>query len=285
MFRFTTRDMLWLTVLVGLALVWRLENRKRQSGLEILNRSEAVADNPALLGEWEIVETILNGKADDFDGKPGGWMRFRDYGEDRVWSQDNSRDRRDFEGKYTIVGPGKIDIDVTGVPGFAPSIWQLRYQLKGGRLHLIRSNRPGERPKDFDAINDPGLTLYVLKKPVVDSVATNADEPDPRLKAVKQKMRPWVGKNVTLTGTLHSGKIAEFVAIDDGGSVHLKAATAEGIAKKVELGRLIGKRVSVTGTLQYSENTPPLRPDVSGIPEHFYIDIAQATIRKAGQER
>ena len=104
MFRFTVRDMLWLTVLVGLALVLRQENRRTQSGLESLNRSQAVADTPAVVGEWEIVETILNGKVNDYHGKPSGWMRFSDG----YWSQANSRDRRDFEGQYTIVGPGKL---------------------------------------------------------------------------------------------------------------------------------------------------------------------------------
>src|SRR6476660_7679149 len=44
MFRFTIRDMLWLTILVGLALVWRQEHQDRQSKLQALNRFEVVAD-------------------------------------------------------------------------------------------------------------------------------------------------------------------------------------------------------------------------------------------------
>jgi len=44
MFRFNIRDMLWLTALIGLVLVWRQENQARQRSLEVMNRSEAVAD-------------------------------------------------------------------------------------------------------------------------------------------------------------------------------------------------------------------------------------------------
>jgi hypothetical protein len=44
MFRFRIRDVLWLTVVVGLALMWRLEIRRRHSGSEELKRTQGVAD-------------------------------------------------------------------------------------------------------------------------------------------------------------------------------------------------------------------------------------------------
>ena len=56
MFRFGIRDILWLTAVVGLALIWRVENQARQSSLEELKRNEAIADGAALAGRWEVLE-------------------------------------------------------------------------------------------------------------------------------------------------------------------------------------------------------------------------------------
>lgn len=159
MFRFSIRDMLWLTALIGLGLVWRQENRARQSSLEVLKLNEAVTDEAALGGRWVVVEMTANGKVRDFRGKPAAQMGF-----DSGWWSERGPDRRTgVDGECRIVRPGEIDIDTTGVPGFtAPTKW--RYKLVGGKLWMVRSKKPGERPSDFDAANDPGLTLYELRK-------------------------------------------------------------------------------------------------------------------------
>jgi len=159
MFRFAIRDILWLTAVVGLALVWRVEHQARQRSLEVLNRNEVVADGAAVAGRWEVLQITSNGKVQDFRGKPAAQFGFYDG----YWSERGPDDRSGSDGECLIVRPGEINIDTTGVPGFtAPTKW--RYKLQGGKLWMIRSQKPGERPSDFDATNDPSLTLYELKK-------------------------------------------------------------------------------------------------------------------------
>ena len=159
MFRFAIRDMLWLTAVVGLVLVWRVENQARQRSLEVLKRNEAVADEAALAGRWEVVEITSNGKTENFDGKPAVQMGFGDG----WWRELAPNDGPITDGQCMIVGPGEINIGTTGVPGFtAPTKW--RYKLASGKLWMIRSKKPGDRPIDFDATNDPSVTLYELRK-------------------------------------------------------------------------------------------------------------------------
>jgi len=159
MFRFAIRDMLWLTAVVGLALVWRVENQARQSSLEVLNRNQVIADGAALAGRWEVLEVASNGKVEDFRGKPAAQFGF----DDGWWREMAPNDGPFTDGECRIVRPGEIDIDTTGVPGFtAPTKW--RYKLQDGMLWMVRSKKPGDRPIDFDATNDPGLTLYELRK-------------------------------------------------------------------------------------------------------------------------
>lgn len=100
--------------------------------------------------------------------------------------------------------------------------------------------------------------------------------------AFKQKMKPNVGMTVTIVGTLSTGKIAEFIRTDDGGAVYLKSRNIDKINK---LAQVIDKRLSVTGTLRFKEQVPPPRPDVSGIDEHFYMEIDASKIEGAELER
>lgn len=159
MLRFTIRDMLWITAVIGLALVWRQENRARQSSSVRMNRNEAIADEAALAGRWEVLEITSNGKVQDFRGKPAAQFGFHEG----WWSEQGPDGRSGSDGECMIVRPGEINIDTTGVPGFtAPTKW--RYKLESGKLWMIRSKKPGDRPGDFDAANDPDLTLYLLRK-------------------------------------------------------------------------------------------------------------------------
>jgi hypothetical protein len=162
MFRFAIRDILWLTVVVGLALVWRVQNQARQRSLEVLNRNEAIADGAALAGRWEVMKLTSNGKTEVFAGKPAARMAFYFYG-DGSWQEIAPNDGPYTDGEWMIVRPGEINIDTTRVPGFtAPTKW--RYKLQRGKLWMVRSKKPGDRPIDFDATSDPSLTLYELKK-------------------------------------------------------------------------------------------------------------------------
>ena len=160
MFRFHIRDMLWVTAVIGLGLVWRQENQARQRSLDVLNRSEVVADEAALVGCWEVLEMTTNGKVQDFRGKPAAQMLF--FG-DGWCREDDPGNPLGLDGQFKIVRPGELNIDAGTAPGVTVTT-KWRYQLQSGRLWMIRSKTPGDRPSDFDAVNDPGRTLHLLRK-------------------------------------------------------------------------------------------------------------------------
>ena len=160
MFRFNIRDMLWVTAVIGLALVWRQEDQARQRSLEVLNRNEAVADEAALGGHWEVMKLTSSGKTEDFYGKPAGRMCF--FG-DGWWREYGPDDRSLGDGECKVVRPGELNVDTKSAPGVTVTT-KWRYKLVGGKLWMVRSKKPGDRPGDFDAENDPDLTLYLLRK-------------------------------------------------------------------------------------------------------------------------
>src|SRR5438105_7549173 len=104
MFRFTIRDILWLTAVTGLALVWRVEHQARQRSLEVLNRNEAIADGAALAGRWEVLEITSNGKVQHFGVRPKAKMGFYDG----YWQEWGPDDQPRLAGECMIVRPGEI---------------------------------------------------------------------------------------------------------------------------------------------------------------------------------
>lgn len=105
MLRLTIRDVLWLTAVIGLALVWRVENRARQRTREVLNRNEAIADKAALAGRWEVLELTSNGKVQSFRGKPAAHFWFGDG----YWHEWRPDDQPGLSGECMIVRPGEIN--------------------------------------------------------------------------------------------------------------------------------------------------------------------------------
>lgn len=159
MFRFSIRDMLWLTAVIALGLVWRQESPARQRSLEVMNRSEVLADDAALEGRWEVMKITSNGKTEDFDGKPAGQISFSNG----WWSEYVPDERPIGHGERKIVRPGELNVETASAPGVTVTT-KWRYKLVGGKLWMVRSQKPGERPGDVDAVNDPDLTLYLLRK-------------------------------------------------------------------------------------------------------------------------
>jgi hypothetical protein len=138
---------------------WARQRRKKREQEEAL--AGKYDPDKALVGEWEIVEMIYKGKVQDFQGKSGGWMTFR-YGQ---WAEADSDRRYAFQSKYTIAGPGEIDIDRKGLVASWGGIWKCRYEISDGRLWFICPDYYGGlRPTSFDAQADPSLKLYVLQK-------------------------------------------------------------------------------------------------------------------------
>jgi len=71
-----------------------------------------------------------------------------------------------FTCPYTIGRPAEIDIDDTGPLGGARSFLKGLYELKDGKLRIVwRGDDKREHATHFDALKDPRLTLFVLKKP------------------------------------------------------------------------------------------------------------------------
>jgi hypothetical protein len=78
----------------------------------------------------------------------------------------------------------------------------------------------------------------------------------------KRQMMPDVGKVVTVTGKLSLGKISHFVWMDDPGAVYIRATKPEEFKKEREIVRQMdGKRVTVTGKLQFAEVVPKIPTD------------------------
>jgi hypothetical protein len=107
----------------------------------------------ALYGEWEIVEMVFKGRMQQNKTGLLGWIRFGERGfsiakEDRQYIVEHMCS---FNGR-------NVDITIAG------KVLQVLIEHKDDNLRIVWRNDYGERPKDFDAMKDSRLTLYVLKK-------------------------------------------------------------------------------------------------------------------------
>src|SRR5438045_7776636 len=94
--------------------------------------------------------------------------------------------------------------------------------------------------------------------------------------AFKQKMTPYIGKEVTVIGVLNVGKESDFIRTDDPGAVYVKAVKTEDIKKENELSRMLGKSLAVNGVVSFRESEPPHPPGqlrVGLVEEHCLIEI------------
>jgi hypothetical protein len=158
MFRFTIRDMLWLTAAIGLAITWRFEQRTWQKARQTFAELGAIADEAALAGRWEILAITSSGVTKTFPAGSDASMSFYDG----YWRLRYADAAEDWE--YKLIRPNEINFDSMPPPGGVKVTGKWRYELKDGKLRLIRSSDPAERPTAFDAISDPTLTLYELRK-------------------------------------------------------------------------------------------------------------------------
>jgi hypothetical protein len=62
MFRFSIRDVLWLTVVVGLAIVWRGEVQQHKADAQLLQRIKSAAQfggtDEGITDLWRIANSI-----------------------------------------------------------------------------------------------------------------------------------------------------------------------------------------------------------------------------------
>jgi uncharacterized protein (TIGR03067 family) len=119
----------------------------------------AFAQDAQLLGEWEIVGAIADGKPQVV--KP------------------HSEAIKIEDGRISFGVPGvefdqpspciytarEFDMDMSGPGSKRPDIWKGIYELKGNELRLAFAASPGaERPKDFDGSPDKPMKVLILKK-------------------------------------------------------------------------------------------------------------------------
>src|SRR5262245_22930848 len=129
MFRFTIRDVLWLTVVA----------------LAPPAIAQEVDPAAALAGEWQIVEMIFHGKVQDFKGKPGGWIWFRKGEFAIAYSTREGPVKRPC-----TIRSGEIDIQPEPSDRNGRVIKAL-YDLQGESLRLVWRDDYGDRPTSFDA--------------------------------------------------------------------------------------------------------------------------------------
>ena len=72
MFRFNIRDMLWLTALIGLVLVWRQENQARQM-MDAVDWAVGDRDRLVAKGEKLLAELAARGKRGTPPPSRGSW--------------------------------------------------------------------------------------------------------------------------------------------------------------------------------------------------------------------
>jgi hypothetical protein len=125
--------------------------------------------------------------------------------------------------------------------------------------------------------------LFWLMLVGMSSLSATAD--DAAFARFKEKTLLQVGKSTSFRGTLKTGKLAEYVATDDGGAVYLMVTRPQDAGALDELlTKLDGKRVMVSGRLQYRKRVPPPEPGISAIPEHFFIDVSTLKVEAIGNK-
>src|ERR1043165_955959 len=83
----------------------------------------------------------------------------------------------------------------------------------------------------------------------------------------KEQMMPKVGKKISVSGILQSGKLGWFLA-SGGWGIYIYATTDSSAQKQIDLNPFFRHRVTVTGTLLYRVGSHPIEPAVAGVPEH-----------------
>jgi hypothetical protein len=281
MFRFSTRSLLWLTVVVGPGVaIFLTLPCKHGRGEEVATR-ESFEHHAKQWESW-CEKNRFNSNFKDFSNHESV-RALREMGKGIIpliferWKQLPDDSPNPPQPPWWIVlehlTGKKLVSDEEKLAGLPPDI---RAIVKPNDMDL-----PSLQEKRWREWWDrDGKKLF--PKQMVLAVAV---EPKDKRDAFMRKMMPQVGKVVTVAGKLQMYKLSEAVETDDGGVVHVMSLTPKAIGKSNDLHALLGKRVSVTGKLQYREQGPFRGPLVARMPEHFYIDITDAIIRTAGEER
>lgn len=126
------------------------------------------------------------------------------------------------------------------------------------------------------------LATFLLLSPIAGAVQRT----DPRLDKFKQELMPKVGKTISITGVLESAKLG-WLVVYDGWGVYIYSTRAQDVAKMRALDRFHKRAVHVTGTLRYfPQPKQPATDVVEAVPpEHFYFDVAEASVEDVPAQR
>jgi hypothetical protein len=112
------------------------------------------------------------------------------------------------------------------------------------------------------------------------TLALGADRPTDNENFIKfkEKMLPKVGQRIEVAGTLQGGKLGWWLSFDEWG-VYIYSLRDTDLSKQNDLNRFDQRKVTVRGILRHRD---ALVPDgiAAGIPEHFYFDVAEATVKE-----
>ena len=121
-----------------------------------------------------------------------------------------------------------------------------------------------------------GLTSYTL----------GGQEPDPRQDQFRRDMLTKVGEKISFIGTVRPGKFGPYVTPDDWVGIYIETRTTNraDLAKLNSIDRQQGRRFRVEGVLHLAKESPGREihgVPVSGIPEHFFFDVAEISFSES----
>ena len=96
----------------------------------------------------------------------------------------------------------------------------------------------------------------------------------------KRKMKPQVGRKITVAGVLASAKLGWIVIFEHWG-VYVYAIQESDSGKMKTLDSFNGQRVKLMGTLRYAPGSSSQTPETATVPEHFFFDIAEVKVISA----
>jgi hypothetical protein len=137
-------------------------------------------------------------------------------------------------------------------------------------------------------IGAPTLLVVCLFLAAGASGATT--NPDPKQEAFRRDMLPKVGQRIAFVGMVTPGKFGPYVTPDNWVGVYVKTTTTNraDLLKLNGIDRQRGRTIKIEGVLHRAEERSGTKlhgVEVSGIPEHFYFDVAEVSFSELKIQR
>jgi hypothetical protein len=136
-------------------------------------------------------------------------------------------------------------------------------------------------------------SLAALLAAICLSLRAGSPTEDPRGEKFERQMLPKVGRKLSMEGTIMPGKFGPLLTADHWTGVHIITTTTNSadFAKLNTIRRLENHLLKVVGILHRVHRAgprPPSDPNVAGVPEFFYFDVAEISfseIKVKGDEK